>query len=192
MESEVIGEAFCVMSVYDHRDQPAYGRFGADPAYSANPYILKWWTAAHDQLLSSEIKKKQWAWPWRIKDEILAISSPEVIDVWRTEDPICSKYAWYNVLMYFAISRADKLGLTKAIRAPEWRRCPLCDENFVEDSLPVPLIERLGTNQIDFWKRRSIKGRDHKLPTGSGRSLETNPSAGLWRRNVRLTRYEHG
>lgn len=150
MDSEVIDEVFCIMSVYDHRDQPAYGRFSADPAYSANPYILKWWSSAHDQRLSSEIQKKQWAWPWGIKDEILAISSPEIINTWRTEDPTCSKYAWYNVLMYFAISRADMLGLTKAIRAPEWKLCPLCGENFVEDSLPVPLIERLGTNQIDF------------------------------------------
>jgi len=145
-----VTEVFHPMSIYDYRDRPAYGGFSADPAYSANPYILKWWSTAHDQRLSSEIQKKQWAWPWGIKDEILAISSPEIINTWRTEDPTCSKYAWYNVLMYFAISRADMLGLTKAIRAPEWKLCPLCSENFVEDSLPVPLIERLGTNQIDF------------------------------------------
>lgn len=146
----MIDEGFCIISVYDHREQPAYGRFSTDPAYSANPYILKWSSSAHDQLLSSEIQKKQWAWPWGIKDEILAISSPEVINAWRAEDPICSKYAWYNVLMYFAISRANKLGLEKTIRTPEWRRCPLCGETFVEDSLPVPLIERLGINQLDF------------------------------------------
>ncbi len=52
--------------------------------------------------------------------------------------------------MYFARSRAEKLALTDAIRKPAWRRCPLCGEAFVEDSLPVPLIERLGIDQLDF------------------------------------------
>lgn len=113
-----------------------------------------------------EIRGKQWAWPWHICDKIVAITPPEVIDTWKAEDPICStftgdsrttsgnsngfRYAWYNVLMYFARSRAEKLALTDTIRRPEWRRCPLCGEAFVEDSLPMPLIERLGINQLDF------------------------------------------
>jgi hypothetical protein len=138
------------MSIYDHRDRPAYGGFGADPNYCTSPYILKWWTVAHDQLISRQIEAQQWAWPWGITDRIVELSPPEAISGWKAEDPICSQYAWYNVLMYFAISRADKLGLTKAVRTPEWRQCPLCGETFVEDSLPIPLIERLGINQLDF------------------------------------------
>jgi hypothetical protein len=138
------------MSIYDHRDKPAYGSFGTNPDYCANPYILKWWSTSHDQLISRQIEQKQWAWPWDITNRIVAISPPEAISAWKTEDPICSKYVWYNVLMNFAISRAEKLGLTNAIRQPEWRLCPLCSKAFVEDSLPAPLVERLGINQLDF------------------------------------------
>jgi hypothetical protein len=52
--------------------------------------------------------------------------------------------------MYFAKSRAEKLGFTKSISEPEWKQCPLCGMEFIEDSLPMPLIERLGINQLDF------------------------------------------
>jgi hypothetical protein len=52
--------------------------------------------------------------------------------------------------MYFAGSRAEKLGLTEAIRKPKWKTCPLCNNKFVEDSLPYPLVKRLGINQLDF------------------------------------------
>ena len=85
-----------------------------------------------------------------ISEKIVAISPRDVIASWRTEDSLCLKYAWYNILMYFAISRAQKLGLTGGIRAPEWKRCRLCDLEFIESSLPVPLVERLGIDQLDF------------------------------------------
>ena len=43
------------MSVYDNREQPAYGPTDTDPSYCANPYILKWWSDGHDQLIAHEI-----------------------------------------------------------------------------------------------------------------------------------------
>ena len=138
------------MSIYDYRDRSAYGGFSADSRYCENPHILKWWTDAHDQLIANQIEAEQWAWPWGVTDRIVEISSPEAVKTWKAEDPICSRYAWYNVLMYFAISRANKMGLAKSIRAPKRRQCPLCCETFVEDSLPIPLIKRLGINQLDF------------------------------------------
>ncbi len=138
------------MSIYDQRDKPAYGDSRSNPLYCANPYILKWWTDAHDRLLSAQIKEKQWIWAWTITRRIVAISPQEAVQEWKVRDPICARYAWYNVLMNFALSRAEKLGLTNNIRRPEWKRCPLCGEAFVEDSLPVPLIERLGIDQLDF------------------------------------------
>jgi hypothetical protein len=52
--------------------------------------------------------------------------------------------------MYFAIARANALGLDKLVRSPQWKVCPLCGNRFVEDSLPEPLVRRLGVNQIDF------------------------------------------
>ena len=137
------------MSIYDRRDRPAYS-FHTEPGYCKNPHILKWWTPAHDELLVKQIEKEQWLWYWGIVEEVLAITPPETMESWQSEDPICSKYAWNNVLMYFAGSRAEKLGLTGAIRKPKWKTCPLCNNRFVEDSLPYPLVKRLGINQLDF------------------------------------------
>ena len=138
------------MSIYDHRDKPAYGNFAAKPHYCKNPYILKWWTSAHDQLIAKQIQKEQWHWYWGITDEIVAITPSELIETWKQEDPLCSQYAWYNVLMYFAASRAKHIGLTKHIRKPKWKICSLCNRKFVEDSLPVPLVKRLGIGHLDF------------------------------------------
>lgn len=97
-----------------------------------------------------QIEKYQWLWYWGITEEIIAITPSEILDTWRQEDPLCSKYAWYNMLMYFAASRAQNLGFTKRIKKPEWKVCPLCNQRFVEDSLPGPLIERLGIDHLDF------------------------------------------
>ena len=137
------------MSVYDVRDKSAYS-FNAEPRYSENPTILKWWSPAHDNLLATSISQEQWVWPFGIRKKIVAITPPEIIEQWKTEDPICSRYAWYNVLMYFAISRADRLALSKDVRKPEWRVCPLCGQKFVEDSLPFPLVQSLGIERLDF------------------------------------------
>lgn len=52
--------------------------------------------------------------------------------------------------MNFAIARANEMGYTDKIREPEWKICPLCRMKFIESSLPMPLVERLGINNIDY------------------------------------------
>lgn len=138
------------MGIYDRRDKPAYENFNPKPEYCQNPHILKWWTPSHDLLLSEQIQKEQWTWYWGITDKLVAITPPHIIETWRERDPLCSRYAWYNILMYFAASRAEVLHLAKAIRKPQWRVCPLCSQSFVEDSLPMPLVRRLGIQLLDF------------------------------------------
>jgi len=138
------------MSIYDFRDRPAYGDFKSDPHDCENPLILKWWSPVHDHLLSERMREERWLWPLTITPKLVEITSEEILDRWTSEDPLCARYAWYNILMYFAISRAEKLGLTKAIREAEWKVCPLCEQKFVEDSLPMPLVKKLGINQLDF------------------------------------------
>jgi hypothetical protein len=108
-----------------------------------NPYILKWWTPAHDELLAELIAREQWHWYWQINDGIRAITPQETLEAWRAEDSL-------GRLQDFAVSRAAKLGLTKAIRVPKWKTCPLCGQAFVENSLPVPLARRLGYDHLDF------------------------------------------
>ena len=138
------------MSVYDHRDIPAYVNNPVPIHYCENEHILNWWNVEHDNLIKKLIVEKQWSWFWCATDEIINITPAEVINNWRSSDPLCNRYAWYNILMYFAIARAQKLDLLKYIREPQWKNCPLCKNDFIEISLPQPLIERLGINQIDF------------------------------------------
>ncbi len=138
------------MSNYDYRDEPAYREFPSEPRLARNKYILKWWTSDHDNLMAKLIEEEQWQWYWYVTDSIVANTEKTILDNWQKEDPYCLKYAWYNGLMYFAISRAKKLGLTKNIRKPEWKTCPLCNNEFVEDSLPGPLVKRFGINQLNY------------------------------------------
>lgn len=140
------------MSIYDHRDGYAYGnpRYLAEPHYCKNKHILKWWTSSHDEALVKQIEEEHWVWYWGVTDKIVAITPPETIEVWRSEDTLCSKYAWDNILMYFAISRANSLGMSDAIREPQRKTCPLCNQEFIESSLPYPLVKRLGIDHLDF------------------------------------------
>jgi hypothetical protein len=138
------------MSVYNYRDKPAYRQRRISKDYSKNPHILKWWNKSHDKLLVELIERYQWHWFWHITDEVLAITPLEIIEAWKIEDPACSRHAWYNALMYFARSRAESLKLTRKIRKPKWKVCLLCNQRFVEDSLPSPLTRRLGIDKLNF------------------------------------------
>ena len=138
------------MSIYDHRDKTAYGLFKVEPEYAKNQFILKWWGLNLDELLATQISLWQWVWYWTITDEIVKLTPSSVIEEWKKSDPLCSKYAWYNILMNFATSRAEQLGLTRAIRSPKRKTCLICNITFIEDSLPMPLIETLGIDRLNF------------------------------------------
>lgn len=127
----------------------------ADPlpteeSYAKNRHILAWWTEEHDQLLRTAINQEQWIWYWSIADKICAITPKDVIDDWRARDPICNKYAWSNVLMYFAAARAKQLGFLKKVRKPRRRKCASCNKLFEEDSIPPSIVRHLGVDQIDI------------------------------------------
>lgn len=138
------------MSIYDRRDTPAYELFRTDPQDAKNPFILSWWSQEHDALLKTLIARHQWVWYWSATDEIVGITSPNVLEAWRRSDPSCRARAWYNVLMYFAASRAEERDLTRSIRQPQSRDCLICNQRFVEDSLPVSLVTRLGIERLEF------------------------------------------
>ena len=73
-----------------------------------------------------------------------------VLDEWCKSDPECQFRVWYNVLMNFAISRIHALSLQQTIPRGGLNVCPLCGENFLEESLPIPLVDRLGIDSLDF------------------------------------------
>lgn len=138
------------MSVYDHRDKSAYGGFDhLYDKYADNEYILHWWTKRHDEALARLISKWKWVWSWKAREEIESITDPQVLTHWAHTDPACNERASYNVLMWFCIGRAGRIGLTKNIPEPKWKKCALCAQDFVEDSMPMPLIERFGIETLD-------------------------------------------
>ena len=89
-----------VMSIYDYRGQPAYFADG-DPSYCANPYILKWWSHGHDHLLARQLSRSNGCGRGGFRRRSFRFRHRDVIASWRAEDPLCLKYAWYNILMYF-------------------------------------------------------------------------------------------
>ncbi|HEY1790470.1 MAG TPA: hypothetical protein VGJ73_20150 [Verrucomicrobiae bacterium] len=54
------------------------------------------------------------------------------------------------ILMDFAKVRAEELGLTALIRPAQRKTCAFCHQSFVEDSLPAPIIRRLGIERLEF------------------------------------------
>jgi hypothetical protein len=139
------------------------------PSYAKNQHILEWWTGAHDELLVAEIEEKHWIWYWSIVDKIIGITPSETIATWRKPDPLCSQYAWYNVLMFFAAARAQAKGYTERIRQPEIVTCAACNKKFSEDSIPASIVRHLGINQIDICS--NCIGT--KFLQGSGNDLAT-------------------
>lgn len=138
------------MSVYGHRDRPAYEMPEPYRKSAHNPFILKWWSEEHDSALVNLIARRRWLWYWTASDEIVARTPAAVLEEWRKSDPECQFRPWYNVLMIFAISRVHALGLLHTVARGGSKVCLLCSQNFLEESLPVPLLDRLGIDRLDF------------------------------------------
>jgi hypothetical protein len=106
-----------------------------DPQHRLNEHILRWWTPAHDAALIELMAEWGWAWPWHAADRIQEITPPDVLAEWRRTDPVCSQFAHYNVLMYFAGSRAQ-LKQFPDVRPDTTRQsCRVCGHEFMEASL---------------------------------------------------------
>lgn len=129
------------MSIYDQRETPAY-RGECRPYRNRN--FDKWWSREHDDLIVRLINRYQWNWNWEIAEEIEGITPDSVMSALRKQ------HAWYNKVMHYAITRAEERGLTRGIRKPKKKQCPLCEQYFTEDSLPHPLVKRLGVERLDF------------------------------------------
>lgn len=132
------------------RTDPAYGNSNVDISFAENEHILNWWTEAHDNLILNAIKVKRWNWEDKITEEIMNITPKETFENWINIDPVCKKYSWYNILVYFAKARAKVKGFERLIPVPEWKICPLCNQKFIESSLSFPFVHRLGYSHLDF------------------------------------------
>ncbi len=144
-------------SQYENRTSPAYAdvmRGLVKPSMANNRFILKWWTTKHDELIKQQMSKWQWYWFHYIKDEVILHTDSSIIEHWKREDPACRRGigtgAWYNVLEFFAYARAEQMNLIGLVREPKWKLCPLCNNKFLENSLPEPLAKKLGVDGLDF------------------------------------------
>ena len=85
------------MSVYAQRDKSAYSSVALSKASDGkNPYILKWWTPAHDEAIKQSIQQYQWQWYWHIREKICSITPDDVLEAWKHDDPACQKRAGYT------------------------------------------------------------------------------------------------
>ena len=118
-----------------------------------NPHILKWWTTACDEAMTELIRRWRWHYPWKLSEAITVVVGKDTIDRWAAEDPICHQYAYYNVLMYFGIARARRIGLERALPMPQERTCMRCKTLFAEDRVPMRQVQRLASGDtIDHCK----------------------------------------
>jgi hypothetical protein len=120
-------------------------------AWARNPYILKWWTDRQDEAIRQAIERWAWLWPWEVVEDLVLKTEPTALTHWRAEDPKCRQFAWYNVLMYFAIARARTVDLEEGIRKPAGRTCLLCASQFREDTISPTFYKRIeGPDRLDF------------------------------------------
>lgn len=142
-------------SKYRQRDESLYTEPPINEEYSNNPHILSWWTATHDLVIMARIKRYRWLW-YRglagrgISDDLLDLTPDAIINHWRDTDPLCRGRTIKSALTDFARTRARDTDLISYLKPAERTTCKLCGEAFIEDSLPLPLIRRIGINQIVF------------------------------------------
>lgn len=138
------------MSINDSRSGPAYRWSKVEVCHAANGHILAWWTPEHDAAIARRIAQLQWLWPCGVHEDLVRLTPTPVLKQWKASDPECARHAWYNVLTTFAEAHATTHALTQGIRRPVRRMCPLCSQEFDEDSLPYPLAVRLGIDRLEF------------------------------------------
>src|SRR4051794_20597176 len=55
-----------------------------DSSYRNNPYILAWWTDAHDAALIELIEERGWSWPWHARERIVEMTPESTLEKWRS------------------------------------------------------------------------------------------------------------
>lgn len=100
--------------------------------WADNPHILEWWTEEHDAAIRALIEKYAWHFDSYSHDVIEKMTDPKTIDLWKSQDPLCKRYAYYNVICGFALSRAQVLGYAKDMLPPRSLICEACNRGFKE------------------------------------------------------------
>lgn len=127
------------MSNYDFREQPAYSNFKS----YINPEYNSWWSDKHDELVKKLMKEYRWNWAWKFSENLHQATDEITMLIVKSDKN------WYNKVMNHAATRCHYFGHTY-IEPPVTKECRLCNNQFTEDSLPLPLMERLGAYNLDY------------------------------------------
>lgn len=100
--------------------------------WAENPYILDWWTEGHDAIVRAMIAKYGWHFDTYSLDAIEKMTDPNIIDRWRSKDPLCERYAYYNLICGFALARAQVQEYAKDMPPPRNLTCEACGKDFKE------------------------------------------------------------
>jgi hypothetical protein len=134
-----------------NRDGHASYLWDAPAEYARNEHILRWWGPTQDDAVRATIEQFAWNYPWEVSDAVVQVTENDVLEAWRTTDPLCKSFAWYNVLLYFAVARARAVGLEDTMRVPTTLRCLRCSTPFRQDSLRPWAVKRLGaSDDLDY------------------------------------------
>ena len=111
--------------------------------------VLSWWTDRHDGLIAAAIERDPWSWILDPND-IVAITSTDVLAAWRQRHEARSPVTWYGYLAWFARGRAKELGLSQNLPPSEVRPCERCGRPFLESSIRPSLVDRVGADVLIF------------------------------------------
>ena len=107
--------------------------------YARNTHVLSWWSPQHDALLKELIEEHAWAWQSNLSIESIEAIDPPAYKEWTETDPLCERYASYNVMRNFAAARAESEGFTKLLPKRVVRKCVGCGQDFASNSVPGDL-----------------------------------------------------
>lgn len=113
-------------------------------SYAHNPKIRAWWTDGYDDLLGRLVAQFGWGWHQEALGPLLESIPDQTLKQWQEADPLCKQYAYYNVLLNFAVARAQKLGLEDDLVVPPLRTCAVCTATFDERSIKAKWCASLG------------------------------------------------
>lgn len=120
-----------------HLDPPA--------EYANNPHILSWWASSHDALLVKLITEFGHGWHQEITSTLIDHLPQAEVNAWRETDPLCARFAYYNILANFAVARARAMGFEDELPAEATVDCTVCDKPFLTTSLKAGVWREFGT-----------------------------------------------
>ena len=136
----------------DYIERLERGRLGTGwrldplPEYAKNKYIKRWWSSSQEDVIRQLIAEFDWGWHQEALSPLLESIDEDKLEQWRKTDLLCERYAYYNVLLYFAAARALELGLEKHLVVPEPGTCAVCQETFDERSVKAKWRSQLGSD----------------------------------------------